>query len=90
MALRCPVCGQELEDEEDLRAHEHELPSAWQETGAGFACPTCGAEFDDEEALISHEATVHLGPRGKARRQRSRIGPTGPRDHRPPRHWPQG
>lgn len=90
MAVRCPVCGEELADETELAHHDHEIPAAWHESGAGFTCPTCGAEFDSEEALIEHEATGHRGERRRAQGDRSGVRPAGPRDQRPPRHWPQG
>jgi uncharacterized C2H2 Zn-finger protein len=90
MAVRCPICGEELESEEELAHHVHEMPVAWKESGAGFVCPTCGAGFDAEEDLIEHEAVGHRGDRRRARTVGSRLRPGGPRDQRPPRHWPQG
>jgi predicted RNA-binding Zn-ribbon protein involved in translation (DUF1610 family) len=57
--VTCPVCGEELEGREAVDAHEHEVPIAFEDAGAGFQCPTCGRWFDTEEALVAHEATVH-------------------------------
>ena len=59
MAVTCPICGEELTTDADVRAHEHELPRAWENTGAGFDCPECGARFDEEEELVAHQATAH-------------------------------
>jgi hypothetical protein len=61
MAVRCPVCGEELEGERAVRDHEHEVPAAWQGAGAGFECPECGARFDEQEELVAHQAT-HASP----------------------------
>ncbi len=53
-------------------------------------CPVCGEELETEEELVAHEALKHAARRRRQKAERSRIHPTGPRDHRPPRHWPQG
>jgi hypothetical protein len=55
----CPVCGEKLEGEKAVAAHEHEIPLAWEDAGAGFECPICDARFDTEEELVAHEATAH-------------------------------
>jgi C4-type Zn-finger protein len=57
MAARCPVCGEVLETEEEMDAHDHEIPLELRNAGAGFSCPICGAEFDTAEHLVEHEAT---------------------------------
>jgi predicted RNA-binding Zn-ribbon protein involved in translation (DUF1610 family) len=59
VTVTCPVCGAELEGREAIEAHEHEIPLAWEDAGAGFQCPTCGEWFSSEEELVVHEATVH-------------------------------
>jgi len=88
--MRCPVCGEELETQEELHHHHHEVPSSWERGGAGFSCPTCGAEIDAEEDLVAHEALEHTARSRRGKEKGSRVHPTEPRDHRPPRHWPQG
>jgi predicted RNA-binding Zn-ribbon protein involved in translation (DUF1610 family) len=57
MAVKCPVCGEVLETEEEMDAHDHEIPLALRNAGAGFTCPICGEEFDSAEHLVEHEAT---------------------------------
>jgi predicted RNA-binding Zn-ribbon protein involved in translation (DUF1610 family) len=64
MTVRCPVCGEELESEAGLDAHDHEVPVIVERAGAGFACPTCGRQFDGEEELVAHEAEGHADAGG--------------------------
>jgi rubredoxin len=64
MAVKCPVCGDEFETDEQLAAHDHEMPVPWESSGAGFECPECGAMFDGEEHLIEHQAAGHSGVPG--------------------------
>ncbi|MFB3738953.1 MAG: hypothetical protein ACE14W_08310 [Candidatus Velamenicoccus archaeovorus] len=73
-----------------MQRHDHEMPAAWEESGAGFSCPTCGAGFDSEEDLVAHQAMGHHRDRARDRDAGARVRPSGPRDQRPPRHWPQG
>lgn len=90
MAIRCPVCGEELASSSELERHDHRVPESTEQAGAGFTCPSCGAELDSEEGLVSHEAVVHAGWMRRPRDWGSRVRATAPRDHRPPRQWPQG
>ena len=62
MAVTCPVCGDEFETDEQLAAHDHEVPLAVRGAGAGFQCPECGAMFDGEEHLVEHQAAGHEAP----------------------------
>jgi predicted RNA-binding Zn-ribbon protein involved in translation (DUF1610 family) len=74
MTMTCPVCGETFEDDEKVRNHDHEMPIAWQNSGAGFQCPVCGAMVDEEEDLIAHEAAAHAGgtaPPGADRAERA-------------------
>ena len=64
MAVTCPICGDEFETDEQLAAHDHEMPVAWEDAGAGFECPDCGARFDAQEHLIEHQAAGHSGVAG--------------------------
>jgi uncharacterized C2H2 Zn-finger protein len=59
MAVRCPVCGEGFETDEEFTAHEHEIHPGWKGTGAGFQCPTCGASFTQEEDLVAHQGQAH-------------------------------
>ena len=59
MAVRCSVCGETFKTDQELEAHEHDLPDAWEGAGAGFECPECGAMLSEEEALVAHQATAH-------------------------------
>jgi predicted RNA-binding Zn-ribbon protein involved in translation (DUF1610 family) len=59
MAVMCPTCGEALETDEEMDAHDHEIPLALRHGGAGFNCPICGAEFDSAEGLVEHEA-IHV------------------------------
>lgn len=91
MAVRCPVCDEEFSSEQELAAHEHhEMPAAWEESGAGFTCGVCGESFDEEEDLIRHQATSHEGDAGPSAAAGSRGRRGGPRDARPKKRWPQG
>jgi endogenous inhibitor of DNA gyrase (YacG/DUF329 family) len=56
-SVKCPVCGEVLETQEDIDAHDHEIPPVIEHAGAGFPCPICGQEFDSAEQLVEHEAT---------------------------------
>jgi uncharacterized protein with PIN domain len=58
MRVRCPVCGEEL-DEGEMEQHDHEVPDVIRHAGAGFPCPSCGREFDSEEHLVEHQARDH-------------------------------
>ena len=58
--VRCPVCGEELETDEEMDAHDHEIPVAMRHAGPGFPCPICGRSFDAEEHLVEHMAQ-HAG-----------------------------
>ena len=62
MAVTCPVCGDEFEDDEQFAAHDHEMPVPWENSGPGFQCPECGEIFDAEEHLIEHQAAGHAAP----------------------------
>jgi predicted RNA-binding Zn-ribbon protein involved in translation (DUF1610 family) len=59
VSVTCPICGEELEGQEAIAAHDHEVPVPWQDAGAGFECPSCGRAFDSEEHLVAHQATEH-------------------------------
>lgn len=59
MTVRCPVCGDEFETQEQLAGHDHAMPVPWREAGSGFECPECGAAFDQEEDLVAHQASGH-------------------------------
>ena len=58
--VRCPVCGEELETDEEMDEHDHEIPVALRHAGPGFPCPICGRSFDAEEHLVEHMAQ-HAG-----------------------------
>ena len=59
--VRCLVCGEELETDEEMDAHDHEIPVALRNAGSGFPCPICGGSFDAEEHLVEHMALEHAG-----------------------------
>lgn len=61
MTTTCPICGDELTTDEELRAHDHAMPTPWEHAGAGFECPECGAAFDEQEELVAHQGTAHAG-----------------------------
>lgn len=61
MSTTCPICGAELATDDEIREHEHDMPRAWENAGAGFQCPTCGEMFDEEDELVAHQATAHAG-----------------------------
>jgi uncharacterized C2H2 Zn-finger protein len=62
MTVKCPICGDEFETDEQLAEHDHEMPIPWQDSGAGFECPDCGAMFDQQEDLVAHQAQTHSTP----------------------------
>jgi uncharacterized C2H2 Zn-finger protein len=64
MAVRCPVCGDTFETDEQLAEHDHEMPVPWRDSGAGFECPECGAMFDQQEDLVAHQAAGHATASG--------------------------
>jgi uncharacterized C2H2 Zn-finger protein len=64
MSIRCPVCGEAFETDAEFEQHEHDLPDAWRNTGAGFTCPACGAMFSEQEELVAHEGTAHPAASG--------------------------
>ncbi len=91
MAVRCPVCDEEFSTERELAAHEHhEMPEAWEESGAGFSCGVCGESFDEEEELVRHQATRHEGDAGPSVAERPRAGRGERGGARPAKRWPQG
>ncbi|MFL5735909.1 MAG: C2H2-type zinc finger protein [Actinomycetota bacterium] len=56
MAIRCPVCGQVLQTDEQIENHDHELVEALEHAGPGFECPICHEEYDTADHLVEHEA----------------------------------
>lgn len=90
MSVRCPVCGEELATDAELTRHDHHVPGSLERSGAGFSCHACGAELDSEDDLLTHEITVHTGWVRGGWERGSRVHASAPRDHRPPRQWPQG
>lgn len=90
MAVRCAVCGEDLETEAGLGAHHHERPASWEVSGARFSCPSCGAAFDGEEDLVAHEAMEHTARARRGKGDGSQVRPGEPLDRRPPRQWPRG
>jgi rubredoxin len=57
--VTCPICGEALDGEEAIAAHDHEVPIPWEDAGPGFECPVCGRWFDSEEHLVEHEGNEH-------------------------------
>lgn len=59
MPATCPICGEVLATEDDVRAHDHAMPPAWEHAGAGSECPECGMSFDEQEELVAHQGAEH-------------------------------
>ncbi|HEX6131493.1 MAG TPA: C2H2-type zinc finger protein [Actinomycetota bacterium] len=55
----CPECGDTFPSAEELEAHDHTMPLAWERGTSNFECPTCGARYDEAADLITHQATTH-------------------------------
>jgi hypothetical protein len=59
--VTCSVCGEVLHSDAEVADHQHEIPLAWENAGAGFECPICRLWFDSEDDLMKHQATGHEG-----------------------------
>lgn len=57
--LTCPECGDTFETREELDAHSHSMPLAWERGSTPFTCPDCGVSFDETDELLTHQAAVH-------------------------------
>lgn len=59
LTLTCPVCGDTFPSTEELSAHSHTMPLAWERGSSAFDCPTCGVAFDEADELLTHQASAH-------------------------------
>ena len=57
--LTCPECGDVFPTREELEAHDHSMPLAWEHGSTPFECPSCGVRFDEADQLINHQAATH-------------------------------
>jgi hypothetical protein len=68
--LTCPECGDTFPTREELDAHQHAVPLAWERGSSSFDCPLCGARFDEAEELLTHQGSAHPGERASQEGER--------------------
>lgn len=57
--LTCPDCGDTFPSSEELSAHSHTMPLAWERGSTPFECPICGVAFDEADEMLTHQAAAH-------------------------------
>ncbi len=55
----CSMCGDTFASADELAAHRHSMPLAWERGSTPFQCGYCGAAFDETAELLQHQADAH-------------------------------